>query len=97
MENQAMIGQPCEPVRESEVAQEINHLDAAIVELDTQLSRLFQKLTPVLRHPEPQCSPDGDCKTSQELVPVAGDVRRNRHNIDEFIASVRDVIARLEV
>jgi chaperonin cofactor prefoldin len=95
--NQAQLGPACEVKRPSEVSQEIGHMAAAIQELDTQLSRLFDRLTPVLRHQLPSTCKQEECEKDQELVQVAGEVRTSRYNIEEFISQVRDTLDRLEI
>ncbi len=87
----------CEAVKQSEVEQEMNHLESAIAELDAQLSRLIQRINPVLRHQEPPCDKSGAGVDPQALVDLAQSIKTHRCSIDSLINAARGANDRLEL
>ena len=81
--------------RQTQVSEEMAQTSKALDQLDTIIGTLMDRLSPVLREPEP-CT---DCEKSvqQQLVPIAEQVRKMRQGIINETDRLDDVLKRLEV
>lgn len=87
---------PCvEPIRQVEVAKELDVLGASINDLRCAVAELGKKITPILANTPTSCSPE-EAKTSS-LTVIGGVIRGHSKAVNDIRQTVVDLISRVEV
>ena len=97
-QNQAGICQqsPCvEPIRQVEVAKELDVLGASINDLRCVVAELGKKITPILANTPSACSPE-KAETSA-LTVIGGAIRGHSKAVNDIRQTVVDLISKVEV
>ena len=78
-----------------QVETEFKELTGAIETLDASLSRLGDRIMPVVR--ESSACPQGISAPERELVPLANELRRNRQKIEGLSERIQSWLNRIEL
>ncbi len=83
------------PKKISQVEEQLIYCDKVRNQLSNMIDRLNDRLSAVLRSPNPLTV--GECEKEMSLTPIAEAIKKNGREIDFFVNRIRDIIDRLEV
>jgi len=85
-----------QPQREVQVRHELNVGSAVCEKLGNIITKLGDRLTPVLRN-EPAMAKEECAKTPDNLVPLAHEIRAMRELVEDHISRLEGLLERLEL
>lgn len=89
------VGEMKTPERQSQVAEQINHLESNLELLHGKIGTLTDRLSSVLKAPE--VPKEGESKDRVELVVLAGTIQGFNDSGKSVMSKVEDILKRLEL
>lgn len=84
-----------EPKRQSQVTEQINHLESSLEALHDRIGNLTDRLSSVLKASEAPM--EGESKDRVELVILAGTIQGFNDSVKSAVSKLEDLLGRLEL